>query len=141
MKLSPAERIERAAAARALIEKLAERWPRCFSVYEKRRRPLKLGIHHDILAAFDGSVTPADLSNAMRYYVGNRGYLRYCREGVDRIGLDGEPAGKVSAKEAGNAVAILAGRAAAAVKRAGRRAGGAKPGRWKWSSPRFSGSR
>ena len=29
------------AAAQTLIQPLEERWPRCFAVYERRRRPLK----------------------------------------------------------------------------------------------------
>ena len=39
------------AKARAIIELLAERWPAAFSVFERRRRPLKVGVHVDILAA------------------------------------------------------------------------------------------
>jgi sRNA-binding protein len=38
----------------AVIALLAETFPRCFSVYEGRRRPLKIGIHRDILAVVDG---------------------------------------------------------------------------------------
>jgi ProQ/FINO family len=40
-------------AATAAIVRLAELYPKCFSVYEGRRRPLKIGIHKDILAAAD----------------------------------------------------------------------------------------
>jgi sRNA-binding protein len=32
----------------AVIALLAEQYPRTFSVYERRRRPLKLGIHPEI---------------------------------------------------------------------------------------------
>jgi sRNA-binding protein len=41
----------------AVIALLAELFPECFSVYEGRRRPLKIGIHRDILAAVDGALT------------------------------------------------------------------------------------
>jgi sRNA-binding protein len=50
---------------------LVETWPITFSVYEARRRPLKLGIHLDILAALDGAVTPQELGQALRRYVSN----------------------------------------------------------------------
>ena len=35
----------------AVIGSLAEKWPGCFSIPESRRRPLKLGIREDVLAA------------------------------------------------------------------------------------------
>jgi len=103
------KRAAKIAAARALIERLCEIWPRCFFLYQRKRRPLKLGVHRDI-AALDDAIAPRQLSSALRYYVGNRFYLAACREGADRIDLDGKPAGKVSAEEAANAAAILAGR-------------------------------
>jgi ProP effector len=81
------------AAALAL---LAETWPACFSIYEKRRRPLKIGIHNDILATLDGAVTPAGLSRALRIYTGNKVYRSRLRIGAVRVGLDGEPAGEVA---------------------------------------------
>src|SRR5262249_34916946 len=37
----------------AAIALLAERWPKCFAVYEQRRRPLKIGIDADIMAALE----------------------------------------------------------------------------------------
>jgi len=64
------------ATAKATIELLAARWPRCFAVYQKQRKPLKLGVHRDILAALDGAVAPRDLNNALRYYCGNHCYLK-----------------------------------------------------------------
>jgi ProP effector len=83
-----------------ILELLAERWPSAFSIYEARRRPLKIGIHLDILAALDGAVTPGDLGCALRVYVGNRVYRSRLVAGAARIGLDGEPAGIVSEAEA-----------------------------------------
>lgn len=58
----------------AVLELLAETWPKCFSIYEARRQPLKVGVHHDILAALDGAVTAAELSRALRVYTGNKVY-------------------------------------------------------------------
>lgn len=93
----------------AAIALLAKTWPACFVVYERRRRPLKLGIHHDILAALDGAITPQELSRALRRYAGNGGYLRSMVAGAARIGLDGSPAGPaVSAEEAASAAMRLA---------------------------------
>jgi ProQ/FINO family len=54
----------------ATIELLAETYPRCFFIFEQRRRPLKVGIHHDILAALDGAITPRELGIALRFYTG-----------------------------------------------------------------------
>jgi hypothetical protein len=53
------------ATVAAVIAVLAEMFPKCFSVYEGRRRPLKIGIHRDIGAALDGAVTPAELHRAL----------------------------------------------------------------------------
>ena len=86
----------------ATIELLAETYPQCFSVFEKRRKPLKVGIHNDVLAALDGAITAKELSVAMRVYCGNRFYLRACIEGAPRIDLKGEVAGSVTAEEAAN---------------------------------------
>jgi ProP effector len=100
--------INRYAAVRAMFELLVEMFPQCFAVYERRRRPLKVGIHLDILTVTDGA--PEELSNALRCYVSNDGYLRACQEGAPRIDLKGQPAGEVSATEAANATAVLAAR-------------------------------
>jgi ProQ/FINO family len=55
-------------AVDAAIALLAETWPACFSVYERRRRPLKPGIHRDILAALDGATTSQELRRALGLY-------------------------------------------------------------------------
>ena len=52
-------------AVTAAIALLAETFPECFSVYEGRPRPLKIGIHLDILAAVNGALTPLELSKAL----------------------------------------------------------------------------
>jgi sRNA-binding protein len=87
-------------AVAAVLELLVETWPKCFAIYEKRRRPLKIGIHLDILAALDGAVTPAELSRALRMYTANAVYRSRLRAGAVRIGLDGMPAGEVTAAQA-----------------------------------------
>jgi sRNA-binding protein len=87
------------ATVAAVIALLAERWPCTFSIQEKRRRPLKIGIHVEILSALDGAVTRAELSRALGCYVANGAYLSRLREGAARIGLDGAAAGEVTKAE------------------------------------------
>ncbi len=81
----------------AVFALLAERWPQTFSIFERRRRPLKVGIHSDILAVLGGVVTPAELSTALACYTANEKYLRkLCRIGAPRFDLNGAVAGKVT---------------------------------------------
>jgi ProP effector len=92
----------------AVLELLAEKWPACFSIYEQRRRPLKVGIHVDIVAVLDGAVTPTELSRALKAYASNKVYRARLSVGATRIDLAGEPAGVVTAAEAEHAVDKLA---------------------------------
>jgi ProP effector len=91
-----------------VIGLLAKMWPKCFSVYEGRRRPLKVGIKQDILAALAKAAPVSKpvrdrIAVALRSYVSNRVYLSRMRAGAARVGLDGKPAGTVSAEEAQHA--------------------------------------
>jgi len=54
-----------------VIALLAETYPKCFSVYQGRCRPLKLKIHLDIQAALDGAITPLELHKALGIYCSN----------------------------------------------------------------------
>ena len=83
----------------AVLELLAETFPACFSIYEQRRRPLKIGIHFDILAALDGAVAPKELSRALAVYAGNNSYRSSLVAGATRIDLNGQPAGVVTPKQ------------------------------------------
>src|SRR5262249_12241240 len=95
-------------AVAAAIALLAELYPKCFSIYEGRRRPLKIGIHKDILAAVDGVITPAELHGALGFYCSNPVYLGHLRKGAWRLDLNGEPAGGVTRDEAAHAREMLA---------------------------------
>jgi ProP effector len=106
-------------SAAAVIALLAETWPKCFSVWQGRRRPLKLKIHLDIQAALDGAITPAELHKALGIYCSNQIYLDYTRKGAWRLDLDGNPAGVVTADEEAHAKATLAGIRAKKEARAG----------------------
>jgi ProP effector len=89
-----------------MIARLAEQFPKCFVLYAPRRRPLKVGIFHDLVVA--GAGAEADLRSALRYYSSCLDYLRRCTAGADRINLEGLAAGAVTADEATHAAARLA---------------------------------
>ena len=91
---------QRLTAALELIGILAERFPACFAVNPSYRRPLKLGIHVDILAQLSDTIAPRDLSSALRIYVSNSKYLTALVAGADRVDLNGMPAGTGTAEHA-----------------------------------------
>ena len=93
--------------ADAVLALLTETFPRCFSVYERRRKPLKVGIDRDILERLGGAIAPNELSSALRSYTSNRLYQLAMRDGAPRIDLDGNPAGSVTAEQAEAAWAWL----------------------------------
>jgi ProP effector len=91
----------------AVIQLLQERWPACFAVLETRRRPLKIGIHNEILEALDGAITQAELRRALGCYTANSVYLQHMTAGATRVDLDGRQAGRVTREEAEYAVTAL----------------------------------
>jgi len=103
----PSARQKRSQAAAAAIALLAETFPQCFSVYQERRRPLKIGIHLDIEPALDGVITPAELHRALGFYCSKPFYLDHARKGAQRLDLNGKPAGTVTADEEAHAKATL----------------------------------
>jgi sRNA-binding protein len=92
--------IARSRIATATLAVLMETWPKCFVLVPDDRRPLRIGIDRDIMAAADGAITPAELDAALASYTACIGYWRGLREGRPRIGLDGFPFGRVTADEA-----------------------------------------
>jgi len=100
----PTKKVRKRATVSAAFALLAERWPKAFAVYEGRRRPLKVGIYHDLLAPLDGAITPAELAYTLSCYVNNERYLRACsRAGAARIDLNGALAGHVTPEQANHA--------------------------------------
>jgi sRNA-binding protein len=79
---------------------LTELYPSTFSLYEGRRHPLKIGIHHDLLAALGGAVTAAELKQALQCYTLNKVYRARLQEGAIRLDLDGKKSGVVAAEHA-----------------------------------------
>src|SRR5262245_42695707 len=95
-----------------IVEFLASQWPACFTADPRERRPLKVGIHADLVTAAGGALSWREISGALRWYVHAGGYLYRMRAGAERIGLDGKPAGSVTAEEAEDARAKLKARRA-----------------------------
>jgi sRNA-binding protein len=79
---------------------LVEAFPRCFFRGEHLRQPLKVGILHELLAHPNLGISRVRLRRIMGAYANSQGYLTNTVEGAVRIGLDGQPAGAVTAGEA-----------------------------------------
>ena len=110
--MSAAKRHAIAARSQAIIAALEELWPHCFSVLERKRRPLKLHMHLDLIEACAsaiaaGAVTEIDLRNALGSYTRNPAYLRQCKRGAARIDLNGKVCGSVTLSEAAHAKSLL----------------------------------
>ena len=94
------------AKARAIIERLAETWPAAFSVFQERRRPLRIGIREDILAVLE--IDPRELGLALGIYCRNQAYLRAIARRHDRVDLAGQVVDTVTAEQAEAAAKALA---------------------------------
>ena len=81
----------------AVLKLLSDQFPQTFS--HRDPRPLKLGIHADVLTALGDAVQPRDLKSALRAYTSNAGYLRALSAGASRIDLEAKPAGTVTAED------------------------------------------
>jgi ProP effector len=103
----------------AVISLLAEKWPCCFSIPESRRRPLKLGIREDVLAALGGAIPAGKVSAALRWYVSSPEHQRRLVHGAWRVDLNGRPAGTVSQEDEAHARALLFGSEPKPPERAG----------------------
>jgi ProP effector len=87
-------------AAYATIALLVATWPKAFSIEFAGRRPLKVGMGKDIAEATKGAITPEELEAAMNLYCRHKSYLKKLREGAERVDLDGNPVGVVTAAQA-----------------------------------------
>ena len=95
--------------AKALIAVLAEKFPKCFAVPDTRRRPLKVGIDADLLAALGGAIRRTELIRALAMYCSSEGYLERVLTDAWRVDLEGNPAGVVTADDERHAKAKRAG--------------------------------
>jgi sRNA-binding protein len=87
-----------------VILALARLWPRTFFVDPERRLPLEIGIGEELKeimapAIKVGRISTHDINIAIRRYVDSRGYLEACLFNAPRLGLRGEPAGRVSYRQ------------------------------------------
>lgn len=76
-------------------QRLAQRFPALFGGAPK---PLKLRIQADIQEQAPGEFSKADLSAFFRRHTGSTSYLFALVKGTTRFGLDGAPAGEISAE-------------------------------------------
>lgn len=87
------------AANHAALQLLMDAYPQTFS--RDAVKPLKIGIQEDLIA--DDRISRNKIKRALASYVRAPQYLRCLVEDAPRIGLDGQPAGTVSAEEAEHA--------------------------------------
>jgi ProP effector len=85
------------------ITLLAQTFPACFAVYERRRKPLKIGIHADVVAAMADVVPSTEIAAALRYYTRAIHYQRALVLGGVRVDLDGNAAGVVTPEQEADA--------------------------------------
>src|SRR5215475_4301761 len=85
--MANSERIE------AIIAMLAERFPNCFTSGGSPR-PLKIGIHEDLMAA-GLEFSKTELRRAIGHYCSLDAYRQALVAGGDRVDLDGNPSGSV----------------------------------------------
>lgn len=105
------------------IAYLVEKFPLCFSL-EGEAKPLKIGLFQELADALAGDekISKTQLRQVLRAYTSNWRYLHGCKEGAQRVGLQGEEAGVVDATQAEHAAQTLAqAKAAYAEKKAQQR--------------------
>ena len=80
----------------ALLNQWYERYPKAF--FKGHTKPLKVGIHQELA---EREEWPNKLiRRALANYVNLPRYIKAVREGVERVDLDGQPAGKVDKQSA-----------------------------------------
>ena len=82
--------------ARAVIDLLAERFPKTFCVHQTRRKPLKVGIDRDLIAVLDGALTERELQIGLGWYCRNKLYRAKLLRGAWRIDLNGNVAATIT---------------------------------------------
>jgi ProP effector len=104
---APTKRKARYDAGTAVLLAARLRFPNAIARLDKKiRRPLKVGIHADLIAAMPE--VPADLIElAFGIYTTCIAYHAGCTEDAERLDLDGQAAGTVTADEAAHAKAAL----------------------------------
>ena len=101
----PKSRRQKRRIAAEIRAQLVDAFPACFKGEGEDKPPLKLGIDADILERLP--VAGWKLTIALGDYTCSPTYQRNLVEGADRIDLDGNPAGKVTAEQAERAAARM----------------------------------
>ena len=91
------------AANRAAVQLLCETYPQTFSITEPK--PLKIGIQEELIA--DGKLSQNKIKRGLASYVRAYAYLRSQKDGAERVNLQGEADGAVTADEAAHAASKL----------------------------------
>lgn len=99
----------------ATLAVLCERWPKCFDL--KNRRPLKIGIAHDLVLELGDAVSRPELKGALNLYCGDLGYLSTLKAGTSRLDLHGKEVGIVNREDEVRAAARLKGAKSARAKK------------------------
>jgi len=90
----------------ASVDWLVVNFPRAFS--QELPKPLKIGIHDDIIACQRGDKpSQAKIRQALRYYTNSRAYLACQQAGTPRVDLQGHVMGEVTTGQAQQAVKRL----------------------------------
>ncbi|WP_119393365.1 ProQ/FINO family protein [Salinibius halmophilus] len=92
----------------AAMQLLLDAYPEVFTL--ENARPLKVGIHEAL--AEDGKLSKTKIRRALATYVRQTAYLKALVEGAERVDLQGQAGGAVSADEASHAQEELAKRQA-----------------------------
>lgn len=80
-----------------------------FEVFRKPV-PLAIGIRDELTASFADEMTPAEIALALAFWVRRKAYQQQLAAGGQRFGLDGKPAGEVTAEQRALAAEKLAAR-------------------------------
>jgi len=85
---------------------LCDRFPAAFCAKGKPKKPLKIGIRHDLVALCP-DLKKGEIGRALQDYTRGPTYLRAMTAGAFRVDLEGQPAGAVTAAEAETAAKML----------------------------------
>lgn len=87
-----------------IIGKLQSLYPKAFPKNPSPKVPLKIGILEDLqLRSKEIGISKEDLQLAIKTWCKSSRYWQACKEGADRLDLDGNPAGIVEATGAAHA--------------------------------------
>ena len=89
-----ASKKEKKPKKRNLITEWCEKYPDCFS--RENPKPLKIGIHKDIVAEMGDASLEGEISQALKKYVSKDVYLEARKAGGSRYDLEGKESGEVS---------------------------------------------